>query len=279
MTELIYESEASWWLFFGLTFVVFLIFVEIGYRFGRWRRSRQEDATEHKSQAGTVLAAMLALLGFLLAISFGVAADRFATRKALVLEEANAIGTAFLRTDFLPEQQRVASRKYLFDYTEARVSYVEAGDPSKLEDLLDRSSELHALLWEHVDQAFETRPRSVAIGLYVTALNEVIDLHEERLTVAVRYRIPPSLLWTLYFVSLLSMGTMGLHFGFSGTRNFAATAALVASFAAVFLLIVDLDSPRQHLFEVSQDPLFDALMTIESGLESDRPIGGGATEQ
>ena len=99
------------------------------------------------------------------------------------------------------------------------------------------------------------------------------------MTVALRYRIPPSLMWTLYLVALLSMVTMGVHFGLSGTRNLTSTVALVVSFAAVLLLIVDLDSPDQRLFEVTQEPLVETLRTIDTSLEKQPPRGGGPTEQ
>jgi hypothetical protein len=271
--------ESNWWVFFVLTFVVFLVMVEVGYRFGRWRRKRQADPAEQKSQTGTVLAALLALLGFLLAISFGVAADRFGERKALVLQEANAIGTTFLRADFLDEPHRTTVRQLLRGYTASRIQYVEEGDYTDLDAALEGAAQVHDELWQAADVAAEQNPRSVPVGLFIDSLNEVIDLHEERVTVAFRYRVPPSLLWTLYLVSLLAMGTMGLHFGLSGTRSLAATVALIVSFAAILLLIVDLDSPTQRLFEVSQDPLVDTLKTMEESLAREPPVGGGPVEE
>ncbi len=269
-------AESYWWLFYVGTIVLFLLVVEIGYRFGKWRKSKTDP--EQKSQAGTVLAALLALLGFLLAISFGIAADRFGERKALVLQEANAIGTTFLRTDFLPEPQRSEARRLLHEYTEARIEYVQENDLSKLDEGLEQSAESHRELWALADAIAEQRPRSVPVGLFVDSLNEVIDLHQERVTVGLRYRIPASLLWTLYLVAVLSMGTMGLHFGLSGTRSFASTVALVISFAAVLLLIVDLDSPKQRLFQVPQDPLVDTLESMDQLPSDEPPRGGGPVE-
>jgi hypothetical protein len=64
------------------------------------------------------------------------------------------------------------------------------------------------------------------LGLYVASLNEVIDLHEDRVTVGLHYHLPPILLWALVLVAFLSMGMLGIHFGLSGTRNLPATVAL-----------------------------------------------------
>lgn len=254
-------DDARWWLFYVLTIVLFVAVVEIGYRFGRWRRRRVDP--EQKAQTGTVLAALLGLLGFLLAISFSIAADRFGERKALVLREANAIGTTFLRADFLPEPKSAEVRRLLREYVDLRLRFVMVGDIG-LDEALERSGAYHRELWSIADAAADATPRSVPVGLFIDTLNEVIDLHEERVTIGLRYRIPPSLLYTLYLLALVSMGTMGLHFGLSGTRSIPSTVALVISFTAILLLIIDLDSPVQRLFEVSQDPLAGTLKTIDA---------------
>src|SRR5690554_3390052 len=126
MITTILASDTHWWLFFGGTILFFLLMVEAGFWFGRWRSKRADP--EQKSQTGAVLGALLALLGFLLAVSFGITADRFAQRKALVLEEANAIGTAFLRTDFLPEPQAEISKKLFAEYVVTILLATESGE-------------------------------------------------------------------------------------------------------------------------------------------------------
>jgi hypothetical protein len=277
MLNEILQNETHWWLFYLVTIVLFVLTVEVGYWLGRWRSKKVDP--EQKSQTGTVLAALLALLGFLLAVSFGLAADRFGQRKALVLQEANAVGTTFLRADFLDEPQRATVRRLLRDYVAERIEYVQGREMSELGEGLALAEQSHRDLWSQADVAVDQQPRSPHIALFVDSLNEVIDLHEERVTVGLHYRIPPSLLWTLYLVAFLSMGTMGVHFGLSGTRNMWATVALVVSFAAVLLLIVDLDQPNQRLFDVSQSPLSDTLSTIDAALEYEPPRGGGPPER
>ncbi len=274
MIDKLLASESHWWIFFAGTLLFFMLTIEAGFLFGRWRRRNAHP--EQKSLTGTVLAALLALLGFLLAISFGIAADRFSQRKALVLQEANAIGTTFLRTDFLPEPQRTQSKKLLADYVNARLMPLETGD---LDDAIRRSVDIQNKLWARAGTVAASRPRSVPVGLYIDALNGMIDLHEERVTVGLHYRIPPSLIWTLYLVAFLSMAMMGLNFGLSGTRNLLASAALVAAFASVLLLIVDLDQVQTHLFTVSQSPLVDARTSIRASMNPAPPQGGSSNSQ
>ncbi|RAL20889.1 hypothetical protein DL240_14490 [Lujinxingia litoralis] len=270
MIDRLLSSETHWWVFFAGTIVFLLLMVESGYWVGRWRREHTDP--EQKSQTGTILAALLALLGFLLAISFGIAADRFAERKALVLQEANDIGTTFLRTNFLPEAQGDTSKTLLANYVDTRLRPLETTD---LDAAIHESVELQTALWEQASIAAAAHPRSVPVGLYIDSLNDVIDSHEERVTVAVHYRIPPSLIWTLYLVALLSMVVMGLNFGLAGTRNMLASVALVMAFAAVLLLIVDLDQLHQRLFKINQSPLEDTQASIRRSMDEVNFVGGG----
>ncbi|MFA9462228.1 hypothetical protein [Thiohalorhabdus methylotrophus] len=260
-------AEYFWWVFYIGTILLFLAMVEAGHFLGRRRRGKADP--EAKSQAGTALAAILALLGFLLAISFSIAENRFMTRKQLVLEEANAIGTTFLRTDFLSPPERRRARLLLAEYVDVRLEAAQRRET--LQEGLKRPVAIQTALWEIADRMAAQRPRSEPVGLFIDALNETIDLHEERVTVALRNRVPPSLLWTLYLVAFLSMGVMGYQFGLGGTRNLPATTALVVAFAAVMLLIVDLDQPRQRLFTVSQAALEDTRRAIHQSLQETPP--------
>lgn len=261
MITTILIRETHWLLFFGGTILLLLFVVEAGYRFGQWRSERADP--EQKSQTGAVFGGLLALLGFLLAISFGIAADRFAQRKALVLEEANAIGTAFLRTDFLPQPQAEASKKLLLEYVD---TVLLTSESDELDKVILQGEAIQNKLWQHAGLAAAADPRSIPIGLYIQVLNDVIDLAEERVTVGMLYHIPPSLIWALYFVSLLAMWVMGVNFGLARTRNLTASVALVSAFAAILLLIVDLDQVHQHLFTVHQTPLEDVKGSIRESM-------------
>src|SRR5262249_1356059 len=106
------------WGLFVLILVVVLLSVECGYRLGKYRRSRQEQ--ENEAPVGTMVGATVGFIAFILAFTFGLAASRFDTRRQVLLDEANAIGTTYLRAGMLPEQGEQI-RELLREYVDARV--------------------------------------------------------------------------------------------------------------------------------------------------------------
>ena len=113
------------WALFGTTLVLVLLAVEGGFWLGRWRQRRAEH--EQETPVGAIVGAILGLLGFLLAFTFGMAASRFDIRRELVLDEANAIGTTYLRAALVPEPHRTQIRTLLRDYVELRLEAVQPG--------------------------------------------------------------------------------------------------------------------------------------------------------
>ena len=95
------------------------IALDAGYRIGRWRHKITSE--EKDAPVGAMVAAILGLVAFMLAFTFGLAAARFDAKRQTVLEEANAIGTTYLRTRLLPEPQKTAAAKVLRDYVDIRI--------------------------------------------------------------------------------------------------------------------------------------------------------------
>ncbi len=108
------------WLFYAVTVAIVMFSVVCGLLMGRTIRQRGID--EKEAPIGAIVGAMLGLLAFILALSFSMAATRFDTQKQLLLDEVNAIGTTFLRTDLLPASQRADARKLLKEYVDIRVN-------------------------------------------------------------------------------------------------------------------------------------------------------------
>ncbi|MFO0850926.1 MAG: hypothetical protein U0871_20585 [Gemmataceae bacterium] len=233
--------------------------VEGGYRFGRWRHAR--IAEEKETPVGAMVGTILGLLAFVIAFTFGLAATRFEARRQIVLNEANAIGTAYLRTDLLPEPQRGASGRLLREYVDVRLRGASA---DRIAAAVDRSEELHALLWTQAVQAAERQPGPIT-GLYVQALNETIDLHAKRVQAVVRDRIPTGIWFVLLILTLLGMGATGYQSGLSETRRSPAMIALVLAFAAILHLIADMDRGRDGLLQVSQQAMIDLQQSMAGG--------------
>ncbi len=240
------------WLLFAGTLVLTLLSAGLGFWLGGRKRRHSEEAL--KAPLGETVAAMLGLLALLLAFTFSLAASRFDARRGLVVEEANAIGTTWLRAGFLPEPERTDIRKLLGEYLEVRLSAVQSRQIS-LE--MARSEELQTRLWAETLELGRKEPGSIMVGLFVNSLNEVIDLHAKRVMVGLRSRIQATIWAALYFVTLLAVGTMGYHAGLSGARRVFAILSPVLAFSVVLLLIADLDRPQAGLFKTSQQALAD----------------------
>lgn len=247
------------WGLFPVTVAIVLLSLEAGFRLGRYRLGR--SAREKDSPVGETVAATLGLLAF----TFGMAASRFDSRRGVLLDEANAIGTAYLRTGLLPEPQRTHSRTLLREYVDVRL---EAVRPEKTEQAISRSERLHGRLWEHAEAVAEKNPGSVVVGLYIQSLNEVIDVHSKRVTLGLRSRIPASIWFALYFVTILAMAAMSYHGGLTGASRSLAVFALALTFSGVIVLIADLDRPQEGLLRVSQQAMIDLQNTLNApGLE------------
>ncbi len=244
------------WAFFGTTVLLIFLAVEAGLRAGRWRRRRAEP--EKEAPVGTVVAASLGLLAFLLAFTFGMAASRLDTRQTLVLDEANAIGTAYLRAALLPEPHRTTIRKLLREYLDLRLQVVR---PGMVEQALARSEKLQRMLWAEAVIAGEKNPTPVT-ALFLQSLNEVIDLHAKRVAMGLRNRIPFTIWAALYFTAILALAEVGYHAGLSSTTRTPATLALVVMFSGVLCLIADLDRPHEGLLNDCQQALIDLRKSL-----------------
>jgi hypothetical protein len=268
MQQTLFDQVPGWLVLIG-TVLLFAAAAEIGIGLARWRRRRQGDEDDdRKSHAGVLLGALLALLGLSLAFSFSIAESRFVERRQLVLEEANAIGTTYLRASFLPQPHRDDAEELLRQYVELRI--VET--PAQLPAAIARSEELHHELWAEAVAASEQKPDPIT-ALFVQSLNQMIDLHEERVTVALHQRLPGAIMLTLYLVAILAMGTLGYSIGLSRTRTLVPSLAVMVAVAIVLLLIIDLDRPIQRVFAVDQAALEDVRETISRGALEPSAVG------
>ena len=246
------------WGLFLVVVVLVLLSIEGGHRVGRYRRSRSER--EQDGPVGAMVGSTLGLLAFMLAFTFGMSASRFDTRKALVLDEANAIGTTYLRAAMLPDRGDEV-RALLRDYVDARLEAIRTG---RIEEGLSRADDLQARLWSEVVAVGQQHPESILVGLFVTSLNEVIDLHARRVTAGLRNRIPGPIWVALFTLAGLSLGAMGYHAGLVGTTRSLAVFAVALAFSAVIALVVDLDRPQEGVLTVSQQALIDVRQSMNA---------------
>jgi hypothetical protein len=221
-------------------FVVYTVFaaavIEVGYRFGHWWQNRTPGETE--GPTAMIVGSLLALMAFLLAITMGMATDRFDTRRGIVLEEANAIGTPYLRAGYLPEPA---------------------------------SSEMREL-WSIAEELARNWPESEVLALLIKSLNETIDLHETRLVAGVYARVPLTVFMLLLIGSLMTLGMMGYSAGLMRRRSPVTAFVMIVVLGAVMTLEVDLDRPRDGFLKVNQQPLIDLLEQIDVPTAAKDPV-------
>jgi hypothetical protein len=250
-----FDALPLWALFISILVVV-LLSVECGYRLGKYRRSRHEQ--EKEAPLGTMVGATLGLLAFILAFTFGLAAARFDTRRQVLLDEANAIGTTYLRAGMLPERGEQI-RGLLRDYAGARLEAVRSGNVA---EGIRRSEDIQHKVWSEAETVGQKNPNSIVVGLFVQSLNEMIDLHAKRVQAGLRSRIPGAIWLGLFAVAALSLATMGYHAGLSATRRSLAILAVAVTFSVVIELIADLDRPQEGVLRVSQQALLDVQQSM-----------------
>ncbi len=242
-------------------FVLFAILAgiayEIGFRVGRWWQKRTPD--EKEGPTAMLVGSILALLAFLIAVTMGMASDRFDQRRALVLAEANSIGTTYLRAGYLPEPTSSETRELLRAYVPLRVN---VADREQLAANFTRSAELLDRMWAKAEALARTTDRGDLVAIYIESLNETIDLHETRVTAIVYARVPETILLLLIGGAVLTLGIVGYSAGLTGRRSVVTAVALVIVLGAVLTVIVDLDRPRDGFLQVSQQPLIDLQQQV-----------------
>lgn len=174
------------WLLFVVMSATSWAALEGGYRLGR--RMHAHAAGEKATPVSAMFGTTLGLLALVLACTFWMAANRIDAHRQTVLEEANAIGTTYLRTRLLPEPQRSERARLLREYVGVRERGIKEGNVA---EAVARSEELHELMWVEAVKAVESKPGSIT-SHYIQSLNEAIDLHANRFQVELRSRIPVS---------------------------------------------------------------------------------------
>lgn len=246
-------------LYLGLFFLgsaaLVLLSVEIGFRLGRAAHRRSEE--EKESPVAAMGGAILGLVAFMLAFTFGIASSRVDARKELIRDEARAIETTYLRADFLTQPDRDEVKRLLVRYLDERIAIVEARSAEDVEPMLKRSRETHDRLWQIAVEHGQRELDSDVAALFIDSLNEMFNLHHQRVAIGLQLRIPTGVWIALYALSVLGMISMGYQVGITGSKRSEASLILAIAFALVTSLIAALDRPFASGFRVPQQALFD----------------------
>jgi hypothetical protein len=230
---------------------------EIGFGLGSMSRSKDEPLDR---QVGLVRTSTAALVAFLIGFAFSGAASRFIDRQDMIVKEANAFGTAYLRADTLAEPQRGELKTAIKEYTADRVTLLSREGRDQTGGLLARVSGLHERMWKSAIDA--TRNNAPFMAVVLPPINEVIDLHSVHLAMARRH-LPIPIMAMLLGTAAISVGMIGFGNGRVGRRFSMLDAVNGVALAAALWMTIDLDYPGIGLIRVSNLPVVETLAAMK----------------
>ncbi len=250
---------------FVVAALMFLILIgagEVGYLLARRRRAgrKNETAAETHEHLNEIQTAIFAVLGLLLAFTFAMAVSRFDARKQALVDETDAIGTAYLRVQLLPPGQQPAAAAVFRTYVDARLNsarpywYLDAR-------LKNETNELQQQLWTQGTDAANQDPHAVTTSLYIQSLNDMFDAQSARDASRLN-ELPTSAIYLLLVISILSTGVLGYRAGLGGRRSIVGAVLLALVITLVVGIIIDLDQSYQGLITISQQALIQLRQSM-----------------
>ena len=255
------------WAVFFIILAIMLAFAELGFRFGL--RLHAANDTARKRQISGIQGAVLGLLGLLLGFTFAMAVQRYDTRRELVLQEANAVRTTYLRGSLLPEAHQAPVRDLLRRYVDLRLKYWQlVDDPAKLAEGRRLIQDIQTELWKHATEAAKEAPNDIT-ATFIGSLNETIDTDAKRIA-AMRAVIPTGVWLLLGMVAAFGCVTTSYGAGADGTRSKLGSVFLPLLITVVIVLIFDISHPRVGLIQIGQEPLVDLQQSFQAKQPIDR---------
>jgi len=248
-----------------LFFIIIILIsgaIELGFRAGNTHDEQMKKDKEKITSSNA--AAILGILGFILIFTFGIVYGRYDSKKGLVREEANLIRTAWLRSDFLPEQERSETEMLLKKYIDLRLEAVLINDADTMQTALNESNLIQHQIWNIAVVNARKDMNSQVGALYIESLNEMINEQALRVAVGLQARIPTVILVLLFSMVILGMFGVGYQASIAGSsRRSWLTPVMILTFSLMITLIASLDRPNNDIMPVSQRPLEDLKMWMQ----------------
>jgi hypothetical protein len=242
-------------------FGLIVVFNELGFRLGRF--VQEHTTSEIKTLTGSIQASILGLLALLLGFTFSMAMQRYDNRSMAVIDEANAIGTAALRVQLLPESEQEEAFGLLRDYVDLRISAGKllVTQHKEREREQQQIAQQQQALWTLAVHATTQDPRAVTSGAFVSSLNAVFDTQDKR-DALLHLHVPESVMLLLFIVFVSSGGMMGYSSGLSGKRIIMPVVLVSLLITLIVFLIIDLDRPRRGLIEIDQSAMLELQQSM-----------------
>jgi hypothetical protein len=250
---------------------LFVTIVLIGTSELAFRVARRKRTTDEATQLGTAQASTLGLLALILGFTLAMAESRFDARRRVLLDESLAVGTTYLRTDFLPEPQRTQSQLLLREYVQARIDFYGAKLHATAET--EHAQTLHTKIWAQLAEVAPTHD-SVLVGTYATSLNEMIDLETSR-DVMLRARVPWTIHVLLLVISVVAVAVNAYAVGLGRRRVPVLQIVIPLLVAFSYAVLLDLDRSRAGFITTGDLPMERLQKSLPSspGTSSARASG------
>jgi hypothetical protein len=225
-------------------------------------RKLRPQVGERRESVGVVQGALLGLVGLILAFGLSMAVSRYDTRRVIVVQEANTIGTTYLRAQLLAEPVRSASLDALRDYADLAVMLADqVPESDSFVDTSEAMTDLQDNLWRLAGQAVTDDPQGSAPRLYIDTLNEMIDSHTARVA-SLRNHVPGTVLAIEILGAMIALGILALQLSMLG-RAFTTTVLAGAFVVLILFITYDLDRPQRGLIEVPFRVLVEAREAMD----------------
>lgn len=249
------------WALFLLVFMIGILSAELG---GVFVRRREQKNGEKKEDSSSLLGPSLGLLAFVLGITFSITAARFGDRRHLVVNQANAIGTSYLRTNLLPDKQKLETQRLFSQYIDVLVNVSNEHNPQKHLSTLDA---LQLQIWNQAVSLKQENMDPLLRSLFISSVNEVIDIFGERKTFVFIFQIPSSIWMVLFLLYMLSMFLAGLEIGPVISRKNMKLAIVTAAFSLIVVLISAMDaSSKPGGLTLSQQPMIEVQQMMKKNM-------------
>jgi hypothetical protein len=234
-----------------LVWVALLGSMLLAMKAGMRLRARHRAASGESTGFAGVHGAAFALMGLMIAFTFSGAASRFDHRRDLIVEEANDIGTAYLRIGLLPEAARGPLQVKFREYADSRLQTYRVGaDFVRIKQHLQQTAELQGQIWKLALDAIHNAPSPPVAAQIVPALNEMFDIVTTR-TAAVQMH-PPAVVWMMLGgLTLVCAFLVGYDLASGMRRNWLHVLTFALLFSLTLYVIIDMEYPRVGLIRVT----------------------------
>ena len=236
--------------FAALLFLILVLSSELGFRLGRYKRQKS-DTEQAAPDAGALTGIVYALLGLLIAFTFSSATQRFDDRRDLILKEANAIGTSYLRIDLLPAASQPELRELYRSYTRNRIDAYQTikTDLAEAKRLHQQGMDEQQLIWQKTLPAAVATQNTSSQTLVINALNDMIVVANERLAATRKH--PPAIIFIMLFV-LSAVASALAGYNLSSKPKLPRFQILVFAvvLAGTMFVVNDLGHARIGLFTI-----------------------------